>query len=206
MESRAAHQSVHRRRNRRLNAAARNATSQAGRIIKQTRALCASSRPPRPTSDVRSVLFAARLSPCEIKLCQKDEKFIPHFRRTELFPSGGGVPKGRRGNNTPMSGDYTLTRRKGVSNTSMSKDGTLSRMGLPAKSPQAILWGPRKEGGIKITHGTNTPSEHLRTRRTVFYPVPICFGATPPAGESKTSRACGLTCKLVQNKGFIARK
>ena len=29
----------------------------------------------------------------------------------------------------------------------MLEDSTLSRMGLPAKSPQAILWGPRKEGG-----------------------------------------------------------
>ena len=124
---RAAHPSVHRRRSRRLNAAARNATSQAGRIIKQTRALCASSRPPRPTSDVRSVLFAARLSPCEIKLCQKDEKFIPHFRRTALFSSGGGVPKGRRGNNTPMSGDYTLTHRRGLNLTPMIEGMTLSR-------------------------------------------------------------------------------
>ena len=35
------------------------ATSQARRKIKQTRARCASSRPPRPTSDVRCVLFAA---------------------------------------------------------------------------------------------------------------------------------------------------
>ena len=26
--------------------------------------------------------------------------------------------------------------------------GEESRMGLPAKSPQAILWGPRKEGTI----------------------------------------------------------
>ena len=29
----------------------------------------------------------------------------------------------------------------------MSEDSTLSRMGLPAKSPQAILWGPRVGGG-----------------------------------------------------------
>ena len=31
------------------------------------------------------------------KLYQNDEKFIPHFRRTELFPSGGGIPEGKEG-------------------------------------------------------------------------------------------------------------
>ena len=28
---------------------------------------------------------------------KKDEKYIPHFRRTELFPSGGGIPEGKEG-------------------------------------------------------------------------------------------------------------
>ena len=28
---------------------------------------------------------------------KKDEKYIPHFRRTELFPSGGGKPEGKEG-------------------------------------------------------------------------------------------------------------
>ena len=28
---------------------------------------------------------------------KKDEKYIPHFRRTELFPSGGGKPAGKEG-------------------------------------------------------------------------------------------------------------
>ena len=28
---------------------------------------------------------------------KKDEKFIPHFRRIELFPSGGGKPEGKEG-------------------------------------------------------------------------------------------------------------
>ena len=31
------------------------------------------------------------------KLYQKDEKYIPHFRRTALFPSGGGIPEGKEG-------------------------------------------------------------------------------------------------------------
>ena len=31
------------------------------------------------------------------KLYQKDEKHIPHFRRTALFPSGGGIPEGKEG-------------------------------------------------------------------------------------------------------------
>ena len=28
---------------------------------------------------------------------KKDEKYIPHFRRTVLFPSGGGKPEGKEG-------------------------------------------------------------------------------------------------------------
>ena len=28
---------------------------------------------------------------------KKDEKYIPHFKRTELFPSGGGKPEGKEG-------------------------------------------------------------------------------------------------------------
>ena len=28
---------------------------------------------------------------------KKDEKHIPHFRRTALFPSGGGKPEGKEG-------------------------------------------------------------------------------------------------------------
>ena len=31
------------------------------------------------------------------KLYQKDEKHIPHFRRTALFTSGGGIPEGKEG-------------------------------------------------------------------------------------------------------------
>ena len=33
----------------------------------------------------------------KLKLYQKDEKYIPHFRRTALFPSGGGKPEGKEG-------------------------------------------------------------------------------------------------------------
>ena len=28
---------------------------------------------------------------------KKDEKYIPHFRGTALFPSGGGIPEGKEG-------------------------------------------------------------------------------------------------------------
>ena len=31
------------------------------------------------------------------KFIKKDEKHIPHFRRSELFPSGGGKPEGKEG-------------------------------------------------------------------------------------------------------------
>ena len=32
-----------------------------------------------------------------LNFIKKDEKHIPHFRRTELFPSGGGKPEGKVG-------------------------------------------------------------------------------------------------------------
>ena len=62
---RAAQPSVHRRCNRLLNAAARPATSQAGRDTKQTRARCASSRPPRPARGAQLVPASAWLCGCD---------------------------------------------------------------------------------------------------------------------------------------------
>ena len=36
---------------------------------------------------------------------KKDEKCIPHFRRTALFPSGGGKPEGKEGEqHSPVRG------------------------------------------------------------------------------------------------------
>ena len=67
---------------------------------------------------------------------KKDEKYIPHFRRTELFTSGGGIPEGKegeqyshvrgrtlyftfehtspagQGRDTPMSGGHTRSKRE----------------------------------------------------------------------------------------------
>ena len=47
-------------------------------------------------------MFSGYCSPLDylyarLKLYQKDEKYIPHFRRIELFPSGGGMPEGKEG-------------------------------------------------------------------------------------------------------------
>ena len=47
-------------------------------------------------------MFSEYCSPLDylyaiLKLYQKDEKYIPHFRRTELFTSGGGKPEGKEG-------------------------------------------------------------------------------------------------------------
>ena len=47
-------------------------------------------------------MFSLYCSPLDylyaiLKLYQKDEKYIPHFRRTELFSSGGGIPEGKEG-------------------------------------------------------------------------------------------------------------
>ena len=47
-------------------------------------------------------MFSLYCSPLDylyarFKLYQNDEKYIPHFRRTELFPSGGGTPEGKEG-------------------------------------------------------------------------------------------------------------
>ena len=63
---------------------------------------------------------------------KKDEKNIPHFRRTALFPSGGGKPEGKvgeqyshvRGHAPYFMFEHDETRRKGVSNTPMSGDET----------------------------------------------------------------------------------
>ena len=33
----------------------------------------------------------------DLNFIKKDEKHIPHFRRTELFTSGGGMPEGKEG-------------------------------------------------------------------------------------------------------------
>ena len=39
-----------------------------------------------------------------------DEKYIPHFRRTELFPSGGGTPEGKVGEqHSPRDVHFILT-------------------------------------------------------------------------------------------------
>ena len=47
-------------------------------------------------------MFSEYCSPLDylyarFKLYQKNEKYIPHFRRTALFPSGGGIPEGKEG-------------------------------------------------------------------------------------------------------------
>ena len=58
-------------------------------------------------------------------------------------------------------------------------------MGLPAKSPQAILWGPRVGGGRNIPRETCTlyftfepaaPSE-LALHECAYNPVPVGFNA-----------------------------
>ena len=41
---------------------------------------------------------------------KKNEKYIPHFRRTELFPSGGGIPEGKEGEqHSPRDAYFILT-------------------------------------------------------------------------------------------------
>ena len=47
-------------------------------------------------------MFSEYCSPLDylyarFKLYQKDKKYIPHFRRSELFTSGGGMPEGKEG-------------------------------------------------------------------------------------------------------------
>ena len=60
---------------------------------------------------------------------KKDEKHIPHFRRINLFPSGGGKPEGKvgvqyyshvRGRIPVPTSEPDETRSKGVKNNSMS--------------------------------------------------------------------------------------
>ena len=40
----------------------------------------------------RSIIFMR-----DSNFIKKEEKYIPHFRRTELFTSGGGTPEGKEG-------------------------------------------------------------------------------------------------------------
>ena len=41
---------------------------------------------------------------------KKDEKHIPHFRRTALFTSGGGTPEGKEGEqHSPRDVHYIFT-------------------------------------------------------------------------------------------------
>ena len=52
-----------------------------------------SPRERRSVSTVRRSIISMRDS----NSIKKSEKHIPHFRRTELFPSGGGKPEGKEG-------------------------------------------------------------------------------------------------------------
>ena len=52
-----------------------------------------SPRERRSVYTVRRLIISMRDS----NFIKKDEKHIPHFRRTELFPSGGGKPEGKEG-------------------------------------------------------------------------------------------------------------
>ena len=41
---------------------------------------------------------------------KKNEKYIPHFRRTALFTSGGGIPEGKEGEQySPRDVHFILT-------------------------------------------------------------------------------------------------
>ena len=69
---------------------------------------------------------------------KKDEKYIPHFRRTELFPSGGGIPEGKEGEQySHVSGLHHIPQ-EGGNNTFMIDDSPLFRVG--EESPQG-RWG-----------------------------------------------------------------
>ena len=52
-----------------------------------------SPRERRSVNTVRRSIISMRDS----NFIKKDKKHIPHFRRTELFPSGGGKPEGKEG-------------------------------------------------------------------------------------------------------------
>ena len=52
-----------------------------------------SPRERRSVSTVRRLIISMRDS----NVIKKDEKYIPHFKRTELFSSGGGKPEGKEG-------------------------------------------------------------------------------------------------------------
>ena len=71
-----------------------------------------------------------------LNFIKMDEKHIPHFRRTELFTSGGGIPEGKEGEQHSHVRDVnsishlSTTKPAGRGyNTPMLKDGTFHDAG-----------------------------------------------------------------------------
>ena len=79
------------------------------------------------------------------KLYQNDEKFIPHFRRTELFPSGGGKPEGKEGEQYSHVGDVHLIPRLSTPNPPnercMSARVTPKQTGTDLNPAESIFGG-----------------------------------------------------------------
>ena len=173
-----------------------------------------SPRERRSVSTVRRSIIFMRDSNC----IKKNEKYIPHFRRTVPYSEwgrkarregGGATFPARRTLNFTLEHDET--RRKGVINTSMSEDSTLSR----------------REGG-----GATFPArrelyfifEYDETRRKGVTTLP-CQGQSFTRREGKTGQKvdgnenftpCGRgvgtfrdfvgICRLIAENGVLASR
>ena len=57
-----------------------------------------------------STVLRSIISKRDSNFIKKDEKYIPHFRRTALFTSGGGIPEGKEGEQySPRDVHFILT-------------------------------------------------------------------------------------------------
>ena len=65
-----------------------------------------SPRERRSVYTVRRSIISMRY----LNFIKKDEKHIPHFRRTALFPSGGGKPEGKEGEQLSPRDVYSISR------------------------------------------------------------------------------------------------
>ena len=209
-ESRAAHPSVHRRRSRRLNAAAirgprrkyfrwgkdvrprktDETLSRHGRRARRVAFLSPSGSPPKVfsvgQSERRSVYSVRRsiISMRYLNFIKKDEKSIPHFRRIALFPSGGGKPEGKEGEQHSPRDVHSIPRLSPMKPTGRGQS--------ILQCQRIALYTEEKEGeqhSLRDAHSISPPSTPPPPRRR-FASVPLRDIKKPL--RERLLRLCGV--------------